>query len=346
VLTGNWIFAGKQVPNALGTGAEAEIWAVPLAGGAPRLAFAFEVPTAGIPEAIFDNQPYLRRQFSPDGRRMVVNSGGLAIVDLETGSVRRLGIAGYFPAWSKDGSKIAFLYYLPVGQRVPPDEAVGVVSVNGGPITEIANVGWLSRQGVEWSPDGSMLMVAGPEHAMIVDPKGTVVRTLNQTASFSAGFAHWRAATPQIAIAAATCQEASTTSTKVIGLDDARAPERVLLDGRASCPTLTILDPRWSPANTNELLYVATHALPGAMADEYRAHILDVSSSVDTVLPIADAYEATWTWDGGQIAYVTARPGRGAGNAVRIWRRDGTGTRDLLQATENDRFFSLASVSY
>lgn len=346
-LTGNWIFAGKLVPNRLGTAAEAQVWAIPLDGGQPKLAVGFPVPTAGIPEAIFDNQPYLRRQFSPDGRRMVVNAyGELAIVDLVSGRITRLGVSGFFPAWSKDGSRIAFLHFLPVGQYVPPDLAIAVMPAAGGTATDLMNVGG-ERQSVEWSPDGSMLVVSQPEHAVILDASnGRVVRTFSARASYSAGFAHWRSSTPQIALAAAACQEGSTASTSIVSLERATAPERVLVDSHAPCPTVVFHDPRWNPANGNELLYVTTRSAPGVMPEEYRPHVLDVASGKDTALPITDAYEATWTWDGAQIAYVTATPGPGTGNALRLWRRDGSAKRELLQATGNDRIFSVASVSY
>src|SRR4029077_20209388 len=69
-----------------------------------------EAPSGGIPEAVLDNAPYLRRQFSPDGREFVVSIGAqLVIIDLPAGQARPLGIAGYFPSWSKDGSQIAYL---------------------------------------------------------------------------------------------------------------------------------------------------------------------------------------------------------------------------------------------
>src|SRR5687767_2484248 len=41
-LTGNWLFVGKQVPGALYSRV-VQIWAIPLDGGAPKLAFTYDV---------------------------------------------------------------------------------------------------------------------------------------------------------------------------------------------------------------------------------------------------------------------------------------------------------------
>jgi len=348
-LTGNWIFVGKQVPYAHHVSAEVQIWAIPLDGGAPRLAFAYDVSTGGAPEAIFDNTPYLRRQFSPDGTRVVVSVGGqLETVDLPTGRVTSVGVEGYYPAWSKDGSRIAFLYYLPVDQVVPPEEAIGVIAATGGPVTQLAKVGY-SRQSVEWSPEGSMLVVTQPDQTVIVDAtNGKVLRRISEGATPSAPFAHWRSATPQVAIAHGVCGPGSTVPSKVVGFDDLNAPEQTLVGGRQTCEELTFRDPRWNPTGAAELLYVAAFAPTG----EYRPHIVAVPSGRDTALPFL-AYEATWTWDGAEIVYI-AQPAQlrggpmlGGSDLVFVSRRDGTGTRSLLTATEADAFFfSVASVSY
>ena len=341
-LTGNWIFVGKQVPYPHNIWAEVQIWAIPLDTGAPRLAFAYDVSLGGIPEAIFDTTPYLRRQFSPDGTRMVISVGGrLVVVDIVSGQARPLGVSGYFPAWSKDGSQIAFVDFLPFDQVVPPLEAIFVVSSAGGAVRELARVGY-ARQAVEWSPDGSTVIVAAQEGIALVDAgTGRVVRRLAETAAYRA-FAIWRAAVPQIAIATGACDG---TSTALIGLDDAAGSERTVLDTKERCPPLTVQDPRWNPASLDELLYVATRATAGAMPNEYRTHLLNVRSGRDTTLPF-DAYEATWTWDGSAIAYLARAATGFYADSVRVWRRNGTGDRVLQTDKENPTFFSIASVSY
>jgi hypothetical protein len=342
-LTGNWIFVGKQVPYAHNISAEVQIWAIPLDGGTPKLAFGYDVGLGGVPEAIFDNTPYLRRQFSPDGTRIVVSvRGELVVVDLPTGRVTSLGAQGYFPAWSKDGSRIAFVFYLPVDQVVPPEEAIGVIPATGGPVTQLAKVGY-SRQSVEWSPSGSMMMVAETDRTTIIDAaNGNVIRVIPEIASIGSSFAHWRSTTPQVVLAAGSCDR---TTTKLVTMSDASEPFVIQLDTGKRCPELSIGDPRWNPARATELLYLATRAEPGRMPSEYRAHVLDTFSGTDIALPF-NAYEATWTWDGAQIAYIARGADISYGSAVRLWRRDGSGERDVLKAGAGEAFFSLASLSY
>ena len=341
-LAGDWIFVGKQVPYPNNIWAEVQVWAISLATGAPRIAFAYDVSLGGIPEAIFDNTPHLRRQFSPDGTRVVVSvNGALMVVDLQTGARQPLGVSGYFPAWSKDGTRIAYLSYLPVAQVVPPEQAIFVVPAAGGPEREIARIGYRS-QSVEWSPDGSNVIVALQDGIALVDvASGRVLRRLSDLA-IGISFATWRSAVPEIAVATGSCDQ---TTTKLIGLDDAAASERTLLDTGQPCPAVGVQDPRWNPASDNELLYVATRANLGAMPHEYRAHILNTRSGRDATLPF-EAYEATWTWQGDAVAYVRRAATGFFGDSVRVWRRDGSGERVLLTDTESPNLFGIASVRY
>ena len=341
-LAGDWIFVAKQVPYPDNIWAELQIWAIPLDSGRPRIALAYDVSLGGIPEAIFDIAPHLHRQFSPDGTRVVVSvNGALVVVDLQTGARQPLGVSGYFPAWSKDGSKIAYVSYLPFAQVVPPEQAIFVVSAGGGPEREIARIGY-GGQAVEWSPDGSKVIVALQDGIALVDvASGRVLQRLTDLAS-GVSFASWRSATPQIAMATGRCDQ---TSTKLVGLDDAGAPERTLLDMGEPCPTLRVGDPRWNPASRAELLYVATRANLGAMPHEYRAHILNTTSGRDTTLPF-DAYEATWTWQGDSVVYVRRAATGFFGDSVRVWRRDGTGERVLFEDTADPRLFGIASLRY
>jgi hypothetical protein len=342
-LTGNWLFVGKQVPDTSNARAEVQIWALPVDGGTPRFAFGYEVSLGGAPEGIFDNTPYLRRQFSPDGTRVVVSVGGrLVVVDLISGQTREIGVSGFFPSWSKDGSRIAFLFELPVGNVVPPESAIGVVPASGGPVKQLAVVGY-AHQSVEWSPDGSMLIVAEPDRTAIIDAaSGNVIRTIPETAPSGSSFAHWRLTAPQIALAVGRCDR---TTTQLLTLADPSEPFVIQLDTGKGCAEPTFRDPRWSPTRATEVLYVAIRAEPGRMPSEYRAHVLDTYSGKDIALPFA-VREATWTWDGERIAYLTASADRGVGDGVGLSRRDGTGSRSLLKAADRDIFFSVASVAY
>jgi hypothetical protein len=341
-LTGNWLFVGAQVPAAHNIKAEVQVWAVPVAGGPPKFAFGYDVSLGGAPEAMFDITPYLRRQFSPDGTRMVVSvDGQLVVVDLVTGQTKPLGVTGYFPSWSKDGSRIAFLFSTPVGDVVPSPDAVGVIAADGGSVKQMAVVGY-ARQSVEWSPDGSMLVVAQPDGiAIVAVASGRVVRQVAEVSETGSSFVHWRAATPQVAIAVTGCERATT---RVVALDNPTSAPYALLDTGERCAPLNIRDPRWNPVRA-ELLYVTARARMGAEPNEYRTHLLDVRTGKDTLLPFA-AWEATWTWDGTQIAYIEKGRDWSYGNSVHVWHTDGSEQRAVLSAAGNDVFFSIASLSY
>lgn len=334
--------SSKTVPGPRNIRAEVQIWAIPLDGRAPKLAFAYDVSLGGAPEAIFDNTPYLRRQFSPDGTRMVVSvEGRLVVVDLVTGQSKHLGVTGYLPSWSKDGARIAFLFETPVGAVVPPEGAIGVIPADGGPVTQIAVVGY-ARQSVEWSPDGSMLMLAQPDGIAIVEAaSGRVVRRIAEISEASSSFAHWRARTPQLVISVTGCERATT---RVIAIETPTTAPRTLVDTGERCAPLNLRDPRWNPAG-DEILYVSARASAGAPPNEYRTHVVEAASGRDTVLPLI-AWEATWTWDGAQVAYIARGVDFSYGPAVRLWRRDGSGERDVLNAGDGEAFFSLASLSY
>lgn len=347
-LHGDWIFVLKQVPPSSGSPGnyDEQLWAVPLDGGVPRLTLSFQVAPGGSPEALSDNGPYLRRQFSPDGTQIVVSvKGQLVVVDLPRGQARRLGVVGYYPSWSKDGSQIALLSEMPFTRLVPVEDQIGVVPASGGVVRQVAPVHY-ARTGAEWSPDGTMLIVnEGEDGIAIVNvADAQVVRRLTgRTASEEAdqSFAHWRQSGPQIAMTTVRSDD-----TQVLVLDDATAPERVVAQTSrphdtppCHCPTGNLpSDPRWNPALPNELLY--------SMGGEtHETHIVDVQSGKDTKLPVT-AVDATWTWDGKQVAYLvqSSNDPRTSGS-LRLYDRPSGTDRELLGSSPGP-LRAIASLSY
>src|SRR5437867_11908977 len=170
-VTGNWLFYGVQIPRPERNRVEVQIVAVPASGGAAKIVVAFDaaIPTQGVGySGIFDNAPYLRRQFSPDGRRMVFSiDGQLVVIDLVTGQAKRLFldlfehrwnlVQGLYPSWSKDGSQIAFIF----AEAINFAGRIGVVPAAGGSPRELA--GEISAgNSLEWSPDGSRILFIRP----------------------------------------------------------------------------------------------------------------------------------------------------------------------------------------
>ncbi|TMC56539.1 MAG: hypothetical protein E6J19_08945 [Chloroflexi bacterium] len=359
-VTGNWLFYGVQIPRPERDRIEIQIIAVPASGGAATIVVAFDAATArgganGVfTVGIFDSAPYLRRQFSPDGRRMVFSIGGeLVVIDLVTGQAKPLGVRGFYPSWSRDGSQIAFVFEKPVADAgANRSHAIGVVPVAGGSPREL--VASSQDTSVEWSPDGSRILSpipvvdcvdCPPVHATM---EVTTGRIGMRFAFVSGGpsYSHWRTGSPELAIAIEVCGEIATPVSRIVGIDERTRSERILVDVAEPCPerdgrleAVQLRDPRWNPAVADELLYVM------ARGNDFETHVVNIATGKDTRLPIS-AYEATWTRDGSAVAYLVKDPGSSFGSAVRVWKRDGSGETEIRRATGGEAVFSIASVSY
>ncbi|HUQ41228.1 MAG TPA: hypothetical protein VM052_01885, partial [Candidatus Limnocylindrales bacterium] len=317
-LSGNWTFFTRRVPVSIGARAQLEVWGIP-PGGAPKLAFSYSVPLGGAPEAALDNNPYLRRQFSPDGRKIVVSTDvGLVVVDLASGSTSRVGVSGAFPSWSKDGANIAYLETVSKPDppdRVPYERAIWVVPAAGGTARELANVGY-SVVAPEWSPDGTLLFAQLKEGVGLID-----VASGRELAGGRIPFAlltrgvHWRGAGEFPAIVAIV----RLNDTQLVQYDarnrrfgfPAQWP-RADDPSPCRCPKgMVPSDPRWNPTGTDEVVF--------KMLDENTQHtkavIVDLRSGSSTNA-VADVQEVTWSADGKQLIYI-ARSDSGGG-AVRL----------------------------
>jgi hypothetical protein len=355
-VTGNWLFYGVRVPRPERNRIEVQIVAVPVGGGAAKTVVAFDAAIPANPNGISDTTPYLRRQFSPDGRRMVLSiDGQLVVIDLVTGRAKPLGVQGFYPSWSRDGSLIAFVFEKadPLMKPGHDDvvEAIGVVPAAGGSPRELTIVGYV-RHSVEWSPDGSRIFfshnyrLAGGSADATMEVASGRIGTPTGTGG-TPSFAHWRAGSPELAIAGYA---------RIVAIDEGAGSVKTLVDV-AEPGKVYLRDPRWNPAVADELLYVAARYLgpdssPGGLPGlSYSAdgaeetHVLNIATGNDTRLPIS-AYEATWTWDGSAIAYLAKSPGSTFGSALRVWKRDGSGETELRRATGAEAFFSIASVNY
>ncbi len=343
-LTGQWIFVGKFVQPVNASRGRVEIWGIPLRGGPARLAYTYDVSIGGAPEGALDNTPYLRRQFSPDGRQLALSiDGELVVVELETGRVRRLGVSGSFPSWSKDGALIAFAHESPAAEVVPPPMQLAVVAPTGGATRDLG-VTVQPRQSAEWSPDGLSLLVPTADGLALVDvTSARVLRSFGRLGVGSPSLAHWRGSGPQIALVDNGCGQGTA---RLLVSNDAAAPTRTVVDSGTSCEQVLLRDPRWNPSTSSEILYVGARQSPGAEPSDYVVHLVNVGTGTDRSLGLR-AYEATWTWTDGQIAYIEKSDNAPFGAAVIVAAAaDPTTQRQLLRAESGARFFSIAVVGY
>jgi len=261
--------------------------------------------------------------------------------------VRRLGTAGVRPAWSRDGSQIAYVA-VPSRTQVVPDWRTWIVPAGGGVSREIPGRDGVLAEPIEWSPDGKQLLITTADGIDLVDAaSGRVVRHLDELAG---AFGHWRDATPQIVLPTFATRGAPVAS-RLVSLDTGAGAERVLVESKETfdaggipSASISFSDPRWSPV-ADQILYVAVRQNPTGPS-AFATHVYDVASGKDAVIS-PSAYQATWTWDGGQIVYLTPSAAfRGYGASLRIAGRDGSGDRELLGESDNTFFFSVASLSY
>jgi hypothetical protein len=158
-----------------------EIWRVPVSGAtAAKIPFSVDADVAIGPEVRFDypiedTPSFVARQIrdpitSPDGRRVVFTVlDRLYVADLPNGTPRRLTtdeVGEYFPAWSPDGSTIAYVAWTGDAGNIMK------VSAAGGSPTKVSNDPALYFQPV-YSPDGARVLAtraAAREGADAVDP--------------------------------------------------------------------------------------------------------------------------------------------------------------------------------
>jgi WD40 repeat protein len=322
------------------------VWGIP-AGGTPKLAFSYEVSLGGV--GPIDSDPYLRRQFSPDGRQIVVSTEvGLVIVDLASGSSSSVGVLGQFPSWSKDGATVAYVATVsrPDPQVVPYENAIWVVPAAGGTPRELAGVGY-STTAPEWSPDGTLLLAQLKDGVGLIDvASGRALVDGRIPFALATTGTHWRGAGPHPAIVT------------IVRFNDTQLVEFDVRDRRygflaqwprpddpspCRCPKgLVPRDPRWNPTGSDEVVFT--------LLDESTARsdamIIDPHSGMTKA--VSDVEEVTWSSDGRQLVYIAR--GSSGGGALRVWDRGSGADRELVPlpagAPNGTAHLSVASVSY
>ena len=331
-LTGDWAFAikaGMGVGGGHAVPGIGELWAMPLAGTSATLVARYVDWSDG--SELRAN--ILRRQFSADGKRLVLSGAGsngryvLSLIDLGAGTVtiaaQDAAADLIRPALSPDGTKIA--YVRRTGDR---DDGLWLVNTDGTPARQLRpGVAGLYTWTYGWTPDSRLLafdqIESTPSYVLLDVATGARTSALGFANILWGEPAAWRAKTPSLA--AGLADRAFDGEYRLVVADRADASQRVLVD--ESNHHLILDAPRWNPAS-DEILY---RRLISVIRTEF--YVVPASGGVSKVVPLAQhPWLADWTPDGAGIIYIAQDTGGYSwlGVGIRVALRDGTGDRELL----------------
>lgn len=330
-----------------------ELWAMPLDGSRPRLAVRY--PTRQFALTGIDTNA-LRRQFSPDGRRIVLSVAtgangdrhGLVIVDLEAGRVvSTLGgpdEQDVNPVWSPDGTKIAFVRPALLGLSaeiwVATADLTGARRLRaGGNGTGTLLYGWTKDS----TRVGFAPIYFERSSFALLDMNGVVSAETDASISpNSTDPVDWRAKSPAFAMSFQDPSPQPTHATVAVGDDPSKAARTIaeaVWDPTGSTYR-SIRDPRWDPSGSDRLVYVQVGVEDSfVLADITARTTKEFSSRVR---------KAEWLPDGSGIVTLEEHPST-APLSVYVWNVDGTlrtGGIFLPQTDTTYRLIDLAPRAY
>jgi dipeptidyl aminopeptidase/acylaminoacyl peptidase len=266
------------------------------------------------PEDILKLKALQNAKLSPDGKTIVYNvavidkekegkyesRAALWLLDVASGESRRLTAGVKMdtnPAWSPDGSKIAFRS----SREGSPQ--IYVIPVDGGEAKPITSMKQAIGGGPAWSPDGKYIaFTAGPKLEAPPDPSKPYRVTRNVYRFDGIGYLHY--AVQDIYIVPA----------------DGGDPKQLTDDAFMN------INPTWSP-DGQEILFHAGFD-PNAFGYGQRLKLVNLQGEVRTIVDHdwGQAHASTWTPDGKHIVFIGQRKGLATGskNDLYVIKRHGS----------------------
>jgi hypothetical protein len=355
-LTGKVAWVTKVVGEAGSRGGDVarssvlELWVVPLDLSAPRLAARYRSRLfIGGVRGLDTN--ILRRQFSPDARRIVLSVAtgtaaeghGLAVIDLEAGQlITMIGGAGedeIDPAWSPDGARIAFL--RPAASGLSSE--VWVVSADGSGARRLrAGTRGTANHIYGWTPDSQKIGFAPLyfERATyaLIDLNGVVSGESDRTLN-GADPIDWRAKMPGFAEAITDSPYTPQRTNIIVADDPATTRPRIIADVVVNPNDNTVSgvrSPRWDPSGRDRLIYLEA-GVQGSFV------LADIAGSTKKQVGGRVAF-AEWMPDGSAIVTLEEHPST-APLSVYVYDPEGTPLVDRHFLSDTDFTYRLSDLA-
>ena len=344
-----WVTRAVSTPSPANLRAvmEYQLWALPLDGSLARMAVRYQSSFAEQGTFDYRDTNILRRQFSPDGRRVVlsVSDGGqnqeLRVINLETGAVSVLFPGSHVDvdaAWSPDGSKIAFVRRASGTGEVwvaNADGANAKMLKAGGPASPPRLFGWL--------PDSQRLSLV----PQVFEQARIAVLDLNGNVTPGPGYntnsvdpASWRNGSPALAVGINASGNPPEHFQIVVSNGPDEQSPRIVADvnmsGQTDRTVTGVRDPRWDPAGSQTLIYVE---------DGTQGSLVIADLSAGTKKQVSGRVSrADWLPNGDGIVSIEEHPST-APKTVNVYERDGRIRKSDLFLQLNDFDHTLTDLA-